>query len=418
MGEMMDLPTAFLTLPTPGEKTARALVKKVRLIAAKELLTLSAGELGPRPQAGWTRIQSVVQRGLRSDGQAVLAAVGHPDVLPGLLSMASALRRPSDVLPGLVPSFLASLMQEGFRPDEAMLWEHPFESFASHGVGQVSVEGGAKSILLDASGLAVESTDGGRINVSRGAQGVSVSRAPIVVGPSGLGLTLSEVDSNPLAMDEAHPDKSGNAVSLGGKSVDEWVSALDEAVEIIKAALPDWAAELESTTDRLVPVGFEPEMHLSASYREAPGTVYLTLHPDPLTMAEAIIHETQHGKLNRLSWLDPVLRNGYTAWSESPVRPDLRPVMGVLLAVHAFVPVAALHQRLALMGHPLSRTHQFAARRAEVLAGNAGGLDVVERMADPTPMGAKVVEGLRIVHEYLASGFDSSSWRGDAMPPG
>ena len=150
----------------------------------------------------------------------------------------------------------------------------------------------------------------------QGGEELTVSGSPVGLGGSELGLSLSEVDTNPLSMDEAHPDKSGNAVSLGGKSLGEWRTALNEAMAIVAGALPDWSAELTATTDRLVPVGFEPEMHLSASYQEAPGTVYLR-HPDPLTMAEAIIHETQHGKLNRLTWLDPVLRNGYTAWSES-----------------------------------------------------------------------------------------------------
>ena len=418
MVTMVDLPTAFMTLPSPGEKTSRTLGKKVRLIAVKELLTLSAAALGPRAQAGWGTLQSVVQRGLRSDSSAVLEAVGHPNVLPGLLAMASGLRSPSQILPGLVPSLMASLRHEGFRPDEAVLWEHPFEDFAFHGLGRISVEGGARSLLLDASGLAVETQDGARLDVVTGGKPLTVSCAPIPVGAPDLRLTLSEVDCNPLAMDEAHPDKSGNAVSLGGKSAEEWSASLEEALSLIASALPDWSAELASTTDRLVPVGFEPEMHLSASYREAPGTVYLTLHPDPLTMAEAIIHETQHGKLNRLTWLDPVLRNGYTAWSESPVRPDLRPVMGVLLAVHAFIPVGALHERLAKLDHPLSRTHRFQERRAEVLAGNAGGLEVVERMADPTPMGAKIIADLRALHDHLAEGFDASEWRPDAMPPG
>ena len=104
MGTMIDLPTAFLTLPAPGEKTSRTLAKKVRLIAVKELLTLSAGSLGSRAQAGWMSIQSVVQRGLRGDAQAVINAVGHPDILPGLLSMASSLRTPETILPTLVPS--------------------------------------------------------------------------------------------------------------------------------------------------------------------------------------------------------------------------------------------------------------------------------------------------------------------------
>ena len=92
--------------------------------------------------------------------------------------------------------------------------------------------------------------------------------------------------------------------------------------------------------------------------------------------------------------------------------------MGVLLAVHAFVPVAALHQQLAQMDHPLSKTLRFQERRAEVLAGNAGGLEVVERMAEPTQMGTKVIDGLRAVHDHVSRGFDTSAWRTDAMPPG
>jgi HEXXH motif-containing protein len=415
---MKDLPTAFLTLPSPGEGASRSLVKKVRLIALKELLTLSGAALGPRAQSGWATIQAVVQRGLKTDPASVLAAVGSPDVLAPLLSLASAVRDPSAILPSLVPSLLASLNRCSFVPDEAMLWEYPFMDFACDGVGRVHVHGGAKSLLLDAAGLAIETTQGERIAAWDGSDVMSITGAPETVGTPEMGLSLSLLDSNPLSMDEAHPDKSGNAVSLGDKTIVEWVDALNEALALIALTLPDWAAELPATTDRLVPVGFEPELHLSASYREAPGIVYMTLHPDPLTMAEAIIHETQHGKLNRLSWLDPVLHNGYTAWSESPVRPDLRPVMGVLLAVHAFVPVAALHHRLVTLDHPLSHTPRFHERRAEVLAGNAGGLDVVERLGDPTPAGERVIVGLRKLHDYLVQGVDSTSWSGSAMPPG
>ena len=102
-------------------------------------------------------------------------------------------------------------------------------------------------------------------------------------------------------------------------------------------------------------------------------------------MAEAVVHETQHGRLNTLMWMDPVLRNGRSAWTASPVRPDLRPLSGVLLAAHAFTPVAALHARLADAGHPLARSPVFARRRQEVLDSNARGLAVLEEMSEPTP---------------------------------
>jgi HEXXH motif-containing protein len=133
---------------------------------------------------------------------------------------------------------------------------------------------------------------------------------------------------------------------------------------------------------------------VSASYREAPGLCYVTLHPDLVTMAEALIHETQHGKLNALSFFDPVLENGYSEWSESPVRPDLRPLMGVLLAVHAFVPVAAFHQRLAEIDHPLSRSVETRRRRAAVLDSNARGLETLRDKAKPTSLGARILSEL------------------------
>jgi len=145
-------------------------------------------------------------------------------------------------------------------------------------------------------------------------------------------------------------------------------------------------------------VGFEPERHLSASYREAPGIVYLTLPPDPLTLAEAIIHETQHGKLNLLSWLDPVLHNGRTTWTPSPVRPDLRPLMGVLLAAHAFVPVGALHHTLQAADHPIASTERFGRRRAEVRDGNARALAILDDLGEPTRVGQRLLDDLRNLH--------------------
>ena len=419
---MNELPSAFLTLPVPGEKTAKTLRKKVRLIALRELLTVSAASLGPRAEASMRRIQAGIQRMVRENATGVLNAIGDPDVHVPLLVLASALRPPEQILPSLVPALLSRLHPIRDGLDDALLWEHPFEMFTASGVGRLSIPNGAKAMLLDRSGLAVEVRDGPRIdlNLPNFTDTVHIERSlpPTQLGDDALNLELSRVDSNPLAMEEAHPDKEGNAINLGGKTEAEWVDSLNQAVDLIKQTLPGWAEELQSTTQRVLPVGFEPEMHLSASYREAPGIVYMTLHPDPLTMAEALIHETQHGKLNLLSWVDPVLHNAYSAWSESPVRPDLRPVMGVLLAVHAFVPVAALHHRLHATGHPLSKTRRFEERRQEVLAGNAGGLRLVEEIGEPTPLGQRVITGLRTLHDHLSQGQDVERWQGTAMPPG
>ncbi len=401
---------------------SRVLRRKVRLVALKELLTFSAADIGPREDAATRRVQEVLQRTVKSSPQSLLAAIGCPDVQVPLLVMAAGLRSPADVAPSMMRALFGALAVKGVRLEEALLWDVEFDSLSVPGHGTLVFEPSARALLVDGGGLAVELFDGRRIDIDDfdklPAQGVSIGHREVVLGPDELELHLSLYDSNPLALEEAHPDKEGNSLTLGEKSLEEWTSSLGEALGLIREALPGWYGELKDTTVRLLPVGFEPEMHLSASYREAPGIVYLTLHPDPLTMAEALIHETQHGKLNLLSWLDPVLHNAYTSWSESPVRPDLRPLMGVLLAVHAFVPVAALHARLAEMDHPISRSVRFSERRTEVLAGNAGGLSVVQNTAQPTKMGARVIQGLVTLHEQLVGLADSSGWTPDAMPPG
>ncbi len=381
----------FLALPRPGEKTAAALTRKVRLLAVRTLATAQV----PSPLAApLRRFQAWLAGALRARPEAVLAAVGAPDVLPHLLCVAAGVTDPAERLAEAVPNLLAALPEP---PPEAFLWDHPVARLAVPRLGRVwTFDPPARGLVADPLGVEVRHADD------------RLERLPLADGlapytPLGPGLHLASLDTHPLSDLEAHPDKDGNAVDLGGRTADDWAEALVEALGVIELALPDWAAERRTTLHRLVPVGFEPERHLSASYREAPGIAWLTLHPDPLTLAEAIVHETQHSKLNLLSWLDPVLHNGRSTWTESPVRPDLRPLMGVLLAAHAFVPVAALHQRLAALDHPLSQSPHFARRRAEVLDSNARSLTIVREQGEPSALGQRVVDALSALHRHLGS---------------
>jgi HEXXH motif-containing protein len=204
---------------------------------------------------------------------------------------------------------------------------------------------------------------------------------------------LALVDNNPLAMVEAHPDKEGNALSLGTATADEWLASLDAARALIRCGLPALADEHRALLATVIPVGGPMEKSLSASYREAVGMVYVSLHRSPLKMAEALVHEIQHNKLNLLSYSDPLLEDR-GALHASPVRPDPRPLWGVLLAVHAFVPVAELMLSLRAAGDPVAAEPGFAERLGEVLAANREALDTVVAHATPTPLGRRIVDGL------------------------
>jgi len=213
------------------------------------------------------------------------------------------------------------------------------------------------------------------------------------------GIVLALADNNPLAMHEAHPDKQGNAVDLGGRPASEWVASLREALALVRLHLPALRDEMDLYVQQIVPVGFFADKHLSASYREAIGTLYLSLHPSPMTMVEALVHEFQHNKLNALLESDDVLENAHEPLYPSPVRPDARPLHGVLLAVHAFVPVALLYERMIAAGDARASDR----RLREIARINREGTDVLRAHARPTPVGKALLDELFRWDRHFAS---------------
>lgn len=214
---------------------------------------------------------------------------------------------------------------------------------------------------------------------------------------------LALADNNPICMVEAHPDKEGNAIDLGDKPIEEWSRSLRGALDLIEAHLPAFRNEIDLVLRQLVPVGFFPESHLSASYKEAIGTVYLSLHPSPLTMAEAILHEVSHNKLNALFDLDAVIENDPGETYASPVRPDPRPIHGVLLAVHAFLPVERMYQVMLEAGAEPGAV-EISRHYERVRALNRQGAEVLLKHGRPTPVGRPIFEEIARLTSSPTSG--------------
>ncbi|MBI5610373.1 MAG: hypothetical protein HY902_15960 [Deltaproteobacteria bacterium] len=215
------------------------------------------------------------------------------------------------------------------------------------------------------------------------------------------GVWLATADNNPLADYEAHPDKSGNAVSLGGQPPQAWVDALRTSFALLDEHLPLLGEELRWVLRLIVPVGYDAERHLSASYQEAIGVVYMTLHPQPMTMVEALVHEYQHNKINAVFSLDPLLHNAWSPLYASPVRPDPRPLHGVVLAVHAFQAVADLYRAMAAAGHPWSTQPSWNERFKKIIElDHQGALTVLEH-AKATAAGASYFQEMRRLDHQL-----------------
>lgn len=214
-------------------------------------------------------------------------------------------------------------------------------------------------------------------------------------------LLLALADNNPLRSLEAHPDKSGNRLELGEQPVAAWTAALGQAHDLIEQYLPELTREMELMLELVVPVGYDPERHLSASYAEAIGMAYLSLHPDPMTMAEALIHEFSHNKLNALLRNEAVLKNAQAPLFSSPVRPDPRPLHGVLLAAHAFLPVARLYERLEVRQHPFTQSAAFSRRFEQITANNHDAVSTLLEHGDPTEAGRQLLDELAKWDQYF-----------------
>ena len=93
--------------------------------------------------------------------------------------------------------------------------------------------------------------------------------------------------------------------------------------------------------------------------------------------------------LNTLLELDPLLENAYSPLYPSPVRPDPRPLMGVLLAVHAFLPIEAFYRTLLESETDYGDLHR---RYERVCASNREGASVLLEHARPTDVGCGVLD--------------------------
>jgi HEXXH motif-containing protein len=354
-------PLDDLTVPRPGSTTARDILSRA---VARLLRELRPSRVGP--------LDGVVAALIRDEPAPLASILRRPHVGALLRTLRSAAGpRARDLLVELVATLAFDLASVGALRSPVTL--HALPPRITSLVARCVVDTGA----LQSATLPPP---------------LPATAHPYHVVEDDLVLALA--DNNPLAMLDAHPDKGGNAIDLGGRDVAEWLARLREALDIVRTHLPELHGEMRIYLQQIVPVGYFADRHLSASYREAIGTVYLSLHPDPMTMAEALVHEFQHNKLNALLELDEVLENAFAPLHRSPIRPDARPLHGVLLAVHAMVPVAVLYERMIERDDERARAAGLRARFGEIVDGNREGTRVLLDHARPTAAGRALLDDL------------------------
>jgi HEXXH motif-containing protein len=372
-------------------------------------------ELTPARCGAWLpaheRVAGLVRLALEQHQRAMLSCFASPTVGTPLQCLdlrdhMDAFRaRIDESVDALVPHLLLEMALRGLIPvGESILWEHCAPPLASLAIGgELVAPDGATGLRFSASHIAAiaDSAELARLSFSRaatpearldGSGGFRLEPRFLRIGKVS---RLATVDHNPIAAFEAHPEKAGNHIDLGGHPPEEWVRVLDESFALIERFLPGEFAEMGTMLHEVIPVGYDEKRHLSASYREAIGTVYMTLHPSVMIMTEALIHEFQHNKLNVSAYTATFLSNAFTPLYKSPVRPDPRPLWGIILAVHAFLPVAEIYRRMRDAQHLWATHPDFERRLTDLDLKNHEGMEMLRTHAQFTPAGRALFDELQ-----------------------
>ncbi|MFG1965397.1 aKG-HExxH-type peptide beta-hydroxylase [Nonomuraea sp. NPDC049028] len=170
-----------------------------------------------------------------------------------------------------------------------------------------------------------------------------------------------------------------------------WRQVLDGHLDTIAAAWPELAEELARGVAAIVPIlSPDPALHVSGSFREAPGMIALSLG-EPLATVEALVHEYGHQKLYAVLILDPLIVNDPgEAVHYSPWRPDPRPLSGLLQATYTFVQVLDFYLALLDVPNELDRT-AVIERAYQVGRQVETGLEVLTGQAAFSPAGEVLV---------------------------
>jgi HEXXH motif-containing protein len=131
------------------------------------------------------------------------------------------------------------------------------------------------------------------------------------------------------------------SAALTAKEVTGWQECIQSAWELL-VGHHSWAADsIAAGVSVIVPLASHGDTDLdSATTQAAFGAIATSLPPDPVIMAEILVHEFQHSKLCGLEDIAPLTEPSGERVNYAPWRPDPRPAGGLLQGVYAHLGIA------------------------------------------------------------------------------
>ncbi|TKK89311.1 HEXXH motif domain-containing protein [Herbidospora galbida] len=192
--------------------------------------------------------------------------------------------------------------------------------------------------------------------VGVGGEGVLADGRPVTGWQA---VTRIESGDQSMVIDDLDPYRwVGDLTRLDGG--DTWSRLLSEAWRLlIERHQTSWE-EIRTGIGMLTPISAPAGRPRSESSKYAFGAIALSRPADAVSLAETLVHETQHVKFHALNDLVRLVEPGHQGRYYAPWRPDPRPALGLLNGTYAFLGVTGFWRR---MRHAAD---ERCAHRAEV----------------------------------------------------
>jgi HEXXH motif-containing protein len=211
-------------------------------------------------------------------------------------------------------------------------------------------------------------------------------------------------------LDDRDPflDRYGTArVAVTNADLLAWQAVLDRAWPILTGGHHELATMIATVVRTLVPLARPTQPRsISSTAASCFGAVALSLPTDALTMAEALVHEFQHGVLSAVMDLMPMVNSGADILAYAPWREDARPVGTLLQGVYAHYGIGTFWRLQRSSGTPAERLRanvEFARWRMLVTE-TTELLDASGVLAGPGRVLVSAIRGLL------------ATWRNDGVP--
>ena len=173
--------------------------------------------------------------------------------------------------------------------------------------------------------------------------------------------TVDDID--PYRSFDAAPANDRLAVA----EFDSWCDKLDRAWAILVEEHADYLPEMSAARPVIVPAPNENGF-VGSSSAASFGAIRAAMPETPAAMAETLLHELQHSKLNALLDLVPLQRSAKDRLCYAPWRRDPRPLSGLLHGFYAFVGVTEYWYRRWLSHQDRLSAFHFLHHQEQVWA--------------------------------------------------